>query len=160
MRTDDTNSIKVGWLQEGQEFPTGSVNPSFIGRLWVLCTCSVNQTRGFHACPFCRRSDPQTPVVVSRNKVTLKLGSAEIRVFSPDGKIYSSPNLIYHYVTEHHYQPPPDFIEAVLLGPIPPSPGYFNQLDELGFKHNRCLGMDDVSLMIKNLLDARKHRKP
>lgn len=42
------------------------------------------------------------------------LGSAEIRVKAKDGRIYAAPNLIYHYVAEHDYDPPKEFIEALL----------------------------------------------
>ena len=30
------------------------------------------------------------------------------------GAIYAAPNLIYHYVAEHHYAPPQEFVDALL----------------------------------------------
>lgn len=45
----------------------------------------------------------------------LILGSAEIEVEDDHGKIYVAPDLLYHYITGHHYLPPRQFIEAVCL---------------------------------------------
>jgi hypothetical protein len=42
------------------------------------------------------------------------LGSAEIRVPSGNGTIYVAPNLIIHYIREHGYRPPDEFIRALL----------------------------------------------
>ena len=30
------------------------------------------------------------------------------------GRVYAAPTLIWHYVTEHGYRPPDEFIDAVL----------------------------------------------
>jgi hypothetical protein len=61
----------------------------------------------------------------------LYLGSAEIRVFGPRGKIYAAPNLLFHYVTAHHYKPPNEFVQALALAPGPPDAAYFNRLKDL-----------------------------
>ena len=61
----------------------------------------------------------------------LYLGSAEIRVFGPRGKIYAAPNLLFHYVTAHHYKLPNEFVQALALAPTPPEPSYFDRLSEL-----------------------------
>ena len=42
------------------------------------------------------------------------LGSAEIRVQGKEGKVYAAPTLIYHYVAAHDYDPPQEFVEALL----------------------------------------------
>ncbi len=54
----------------------------------------------------------------------LVLGSAEIRVFGSNGVTYAAPDMIYHYVAEHEYKPPDEFIEAVLYGPLPDTVEY------------------------------------
>ena len=51
------------------------------------------------------------------------LGTAEIRVVGAKG-VYASPTLISHYVAEHHYAPPADFLHGVLRGPGPTSEAY------------------------------------
>ena len=59
---------------------------------------------------------------------TLRLGFAEIRAFSDDGKVYAAPNLMFHYIVDHSYLPPSEFIDAVLKGPRPSHPSYFKLL--------------------------------
>jgi hypothetical protein len=63
----------------------------------------------------------------------LKLGSAEIRVFGRSGVIYAAPNLIFHYVKDHAYRPPREFIDAVVTGPGPETTEYRDQLRALSF---------------------------
>jgi hypothetical protein len=63
---------------------------------------------------------------------TLKLGSAEIRVFAV-GVIYAAPDLVFHYVRDHEYKPPQTFIDAVIAGPSPETEDYRHQLITLGF---------------------------
>jgi len=42
------------------------------------------------------------------------LGSAEVRVQGVDGTVFLAPDLVFHYVTEHGYLPPPSFLEALV----------------------------------------------
>lgn len=44
------------------------------------------------------------------------LGTGEVWCEHPSGVIYVAPNLIYHYVKDVHYLPPPEFVEAVIDG--------------------------------------------
>jgi hypothetical protein len=46
---------------------------------------------------------------------------AEIRVVASDGVWLVAPTLMLHYVTEHAYEPPPEFIAALTAGPFAPS---------------------------------------
>jgi hypothetical protein len=42
-------------------------------------------------------------------------GEVELEIYVPGRNgIYVAPSLIYHYVVDHHYQPPAEFMEAVL----------------------------------------------
>ena len=41
-------------------------------------------------------------------------GNGEIRIDANDGITYVAPVLILHYVSEHHYAPPQQFVDAVL----------------------------------------------
>ncbi len=56
------------------------------------------------------------------------LGSAEIWVIANDGKIFACPDLILHYIVDHNYLPPEEFIEAVENGPIPNSTAFKKML--------------------------------
>ena len=62
----------------------------------------VKQTRGIAVCPFCEGQELERP-----------RGSAEIRVIG-EARKYAAPELVYHYVVVHDYQPPTEFITAVL----------------------------------------------
>ena len=63
----------------------------------------------------------------------LELGYAEIRVLGERGKIYAAPNMLYHYVTVHHYKPPDEFVRALKNGPCPPNDEYLVRLAMVGF---------------------------
>ena len=98
----EPSTLTVGWLDTQHPFPCGESSPQFTKRLRSFVLNPVNQTRGFHRCPFC--SDPNAR------------GSAEIRVASKSGIQYAAPTLILHYIEAHKYLPPPEFIAAVVGG--------------------------------------------
>lgn len=58
----------------------------------------------------------RAPTFVSGPSGEFVVGHAEIRVQGPSGRRYASPDMIIHYVQEHGYQPPQDFIDGVMLG--------------------------------------------
>ena len=125
----DPKLLNIGWLDAKHPFTQGPVSEEFLERLWIYSHVSVRAFRGFHDCDFCL--DASRPTLADKNDEVLRLGSAEIRVPGEDGVVYAAPNLIYHYVTTHHYQPPTQFIEAVLNHPHPSSPEYIQFLDQL-----------------------------
>lgn len=110
----------VGWLEPGHDFAIEPSSEWFLDALWGYCRIIVNPTRGLHYCDLCNRRS----AVFSRGDQRLILGAGEIRVFSGDGKNFAAPNLIYHYVAEHNYRPPADFLKAVEKGPRPSSDEY------------------------------------
>ncbi|GAA0473437.1 hypothetical protein Aca07nite_56790 [Actinoplanes capillaceus] len=110
--------LSVGWLDASHEHRTGPTPEDFRSALLRQCTKEkyrVAQTRGFHRCnlPPCDKSEFWPPITVATAKGEIPLGSAEIRVEAKDGVVFAAPNLIYHYVIEHGYQPPDDFVEAL-----------------------------------------------
>lgn len=112
----ETSTVNVGWLDSSHPFPTGKVTDEFLARLWLYCAKPVHPAKGFHECPFC--VPPLVPIEATRGKETLLLGAAEIRVLGSNKK-YAAPNLVYHYIVEHEYLPPEEFIQAVMEGPQP-----------------------------------------
>jgi hypothetical protein len=42
------------------------------------------------------------------------LGSGEFRITSSNGATFVAPDLIVHYIADHAYLPPQEFLEAVL----------------------------------------------
>jgi hypothetical protein len=118
----DSPTLNIGWLDSPHEYPQGQVSKLFLERLWLFCQSPVNQTRGFHECEFC--AEPSFGVQLEQGDEQLWLGSAEIRVFALDGTAYAAPNMIYHYIVDHHYLPPAEFVQAVVEGPLPDTPEY------------------------------------
>jgi len=109
--------VNIGWLDGVHPRTTGNVSEDFIERLWAHCQNYVREFRGYHECELC--SEPAWPYIGKRGNEELALGSAEIRVSGKNGVVYAAPNLIYHYVIDHHYLPPEEFIQAVLESPLP-----------------------------------------
>lgn len=120
--------VNIGWLDANHEFSKGPVCDKFLAHLWSYCSKPVQQSKGFHLCELC--NTPHYPQVAQRDGRQLRLGSAEIRVQGQNGIIYAVPDFIYHYVVEHNYQPPNEFIEAVLSAPLPTSPEYIEFLNQ------------------------------
>jgi hypothetical protein len=123
----------VFWLGPGHSFASSTPDQDVLDLLWKFCSVFVNPTRGLHGCHLC---PSQRLARFSRNGEERTLGSAEIRAFSNRGAIFAAPNLIYHYVAEHGYKPPEEFIEALSEGTCPPDPEYFSRLQKLG--HDWC----------------------
>ena len=105
------NVLNVGWLEIQHPFPRKKASEELLDALFERCLHLVNRTRGYQECQFCHV--PTFGVEVSRNSERITLGSAEIWVEAKDGKVYAAPNLIYHYVVEHDYDPPKEFVDAL-----------------------------------------------
>ena len=94
------NLLALGWLEEGHPYQIGSVAEPFYLRLkelfndpWQPVICM-----GIHKCPFCQFDE----------------ACGTNNLFVPfDGDIFVAPELIQHYVSCHHYQPPDNFIGAI-----------------------------------------------
>jgi hypothetical protein len=108
--------LNVGWLAKGKPFPRGSVPLAFATELRQLVEQAEHPTGESRVCEFCERpadiiaNDPAYETVWE----LFRSGHAEIHVHSADKTVYFAPDLILHYVAEHQYRPPDEFIEAVL----------------------------------------------
>jgi hypothetical protein len=113
-----SNLFNIGWLDDEHDFPKGCSDDLFLDKILYLCMKPVNITRGYHICPFCTYNSKEELFAAMGYKTMYKgvpvyFGSAEIRVNGLDGKVYAAPTLIYHYIKEHGYLPPQEFIDAV-----------------------------------------------
>jgi hypothetical protein len=122
--------LNVGWLDAHRHFDRGSVPPAFLDRLWGICKLPVAVAPGCLPCSLCVPA--RTATIVKRGQESLLLGTAEIRVFGHGQRVFAAPDLIYHYVVDHAYLPPTEFIEAVLQGPSPESQAYRDNVLRLG----------------------------
>lgn len=107
------NLYNIGWLEKNHEFSKGQVPDEFVDKLWDYSHFAVANTRGFHICDLCDHLPNEMPSIEYKSNL-LKVGTAEIRVFGKNNKIYAAPNLVFHYVTKHGYKPADEFIEAVM----------------------------------------------
>jgi hypothetical protein len=105
-------SFRVGYLDSSEPYNKGPVPSSVVPKINELFRQWEISTRGFHLCPFCSNAT----------------GSSETYIFSSDKKVYRIPSLICHYIEEHEYQPPSEFLAAVDFCPI--GPAYKKMLDE------------------------------
>ncbi|MEV7677989.1 hypothetical protein AB0O64_05415 [Streptomyces sp. NPDC088341] len=80
----EPEGLTVGWLEGDMSYTTGDV--------------SVDDWEQFGES--------------ARFGSSYRLGNAEIRVVSDAGELYVAPNLVLHYIVDHGYRPPDEFIEA------------------------------------------------
>jgi hypothetical protein len=92
----------------------------------LLATKPVELYRGRHICEVCIRPEGLVETYIpNRGKLKLvdpesewgkwraqRSSNGEIRVTS-EGIIYAAPVLIVHYIEEHGYLPPAQFLEAI-----------------------------------------------
>ena len=107
---DPPHLLTVGWLDKEHLFPTEVPDAEVVYRLEQALWDRVWAAAGHHLCEFCEGS--QFGIAVKVDGVPGILGSAEIRV-PGDGVTYACPDLIYHYVRDHHYRPPDEFVRAL-----------------------------------------------
>src|SRR6185295_9100112 len=103
------SGLHVGWLSREHAFSKGDVAPHLTNKLALLSRERMNEMKG---CFFCELCDPGAPpsmtIMVEGNEVLL--GNAEIWVPGAGNKTYVAPNLIVHYVRDHQYHPPDEFL--------------------------------------------------
>lgn len=107
------DALNIGWLSKEREFEKGDVPDSFIEELEKKQTERL--CRGSHGCEFCE--EPKDTNINSPAWLEFRgrtLGNGEIIIKGKDGKTYSSPVLIVHYIKEHNYKPPKEYINAVI----------------------------------------------
>ena len=125
--TDPSVVYNIGWLENGHEFNIAEPDEVFLNQLFELSRTSINKMRGEHHCDLCHIDDvqfhvrnydgvvcryPYRTVEVWRGQAST-LGNGEIWVRGEGDCVFAAPNLIFHYVRKHQYNPPQEFIEAV-----------------------------------------------
>jgi hypothetical protein len=102
-------------LHPDHPFVEGQVSAAFLERLKKFVSQAGDSADalgfgaygGFHTCEFCQSAH----------------GVANFGVPSED-RLYVAPELIVHYIEEHDYCPPEEFIKAVMNSPLPESEEY------------------------------------
>lgn len=96
-------AVYIGWLEPSEEEPTtGETSEDFKERIREICEGEQfleESHRGWHMCPLCASG---------RSSRTFLISS------SVEDKFYYFPGMVHHYVSEHNYKPPEEFVEAVM----------------------------------------------
>ncbi len=110
---DDGYLIRaVGWLTNTEPFTVGSVSVEFRDVLHrhIEAAWQPFYFAGCHDCELCE-SQPF---------------SSSFNLFiSTDSILYYSPIMVEHYIIDHDYQPPQEFINAVMASPAQATTEYF-----------------------------------
>lgn len=122
-RLTAANAVAVGWLSQEHDYPRGRVPSGFVNRLRHFARFHVIEHRGFH---FSDLHENRNKVgdISAQTDNGVRLGSRVFCAFSNDQAVYAAPDLIIHYVVEHLYQPPQEFVDAIMDGPQPGSEGF------------------------------------
>ena len=116
--------VHVGWLDGEHPFAKGTIDRRLVEKIKLLATKPVELYRGRHICELCTEpADIVKSFVPDRGKLIdpgcswmrwaeQRWGNGEIRV-SGEGVIFAAPVLVVHYIEEHSYLPPAQFLKAV-----------------------------------------------
>ncbi len=113
----EVNAIKnIGWIHYGKPYTTGSTPSSFKNKIESIfidkkkCDYTFNLIRSNSPCNLCNKE-----IYLNNGRWDDPLGICEILIPSlEDGKFYASPSLIIHYIKEHNYAPPQEYIDSVM----------------------------------------------
>ena len=99
----------VGWLSIDQDYETGLVPKHLVDKLKILQKLRTKQMRGYHECELC-----VCPNTIDNFVEIFKRAksSCEIHVKGETFK-YRSPEMIIHYIEEHNYLPPEEYLEVL-----------------------------------------------
>ena len=116
--------VHVGWLDGTHPFPKGSVDCQMLGKIKALAARPVELYRGRHICELCAAPPNLVKTYIPDKGKMLdpksswhkwaeqRWGNGEIRV-SSEKVTFAAPVLVVHYIEEHGYLPPAQFLKAV-----------------------------------------------
>jgi len=105
----------IGWLSAKHPYPKGSVSETFRDRLRSFCARWDDSVRALH---WPVAGGPHTCELCDEFRAAGNFGV-------PAGAIlFVAPEMVGHYVEKHGYLPPKEFVEAVLVAPIPGTSNY------------------------------------
>jgi hypothetical protein len=104
----------VGWLEAEHEFVRGDVPSDAMGRLELLFQHAWQPVyaKGWHDCSLCGFTVKNPPIMREIGGRKELLGVKNLLVPAGD-VIYAAPSLIIHYIEDHGYKPPDEFLEAL-----------------------------------------------
>jgi hypothetical protein len=117
-KNNNNNLVRaVGWLSNEDNYPRGQVNDEFIYKIMTLCSMPANIRRSLHVCSLCRRNFSEYSSYYNyKDNEIICISNADVLVMSSEGIVYASPVQIYHYIRDHNYLPPNEFIRVIMVG--------------------------------------------
>ena len=110
--------LHIGWLDDLHYFPRGEVGEEVVAKLKWLAKRPVNSLFGFHVCQICcppsLKNNPSKEYLKALDNPRCR-GNGEIRITLND-VTYAAPVLLVHYIEDHGYLPPEEFLQAVVHG--------------------------------------------
>lgn len=135
----EKNTVNIGWLGDKEDFKKGQVSEEFLRALWEYIKYPIHRKRGWHTN---KGLDVDTSIFVAECEgYDVLLGTYEIRVLSLNKcLIYASPSMILHYIIDHHYLPPKEYMDAVINGPKPDTIEYCTLVHDIYSKYRNMEG--------------------
>jgi hypothetical protein len=99
----------IGWLEKSEPFETAQPPEGLVDMLKRQLPFRVLRTRGWFKCHLCKRRE-----YLELDEYKQTLGGAEIWI--ENGQVtYACPDMIIHYIDDHHYKPPAAFLTALKI---------------------------------------------
>jgi hypothetical protein len=126
--TDARRLRAVGWLDPKHPFATGAVSAGTLERLVTFVRDPWQPVffKGWHRCALCPPGDdPFTRFTWQQRAVPIGVAN----LFIPgDGFLWAAPSMIVHYIADHGYRPPDEFLAAVEACPAMNTPAYLEAI--------------------------------
>lgn len=140
LQTLESGFVAVGWLHPDHPFSQAEPATNFVLKLTQFAERSqasamalgLGAAGGYHTCEFCEQA----------------YGIANFGVPSGE-KLFYSPEMIAHYVEAHRYAPPAEYIEAILVSPLPGTREYVNAVAEHLKRRNDSEFIDGVTITLE-----------
>jgi hypothetical protein len=113
----------VGWL--GSQVPSSGDTPGeCIDRLWLAYEDELllsDGLKGWHDCEICTGDDQHYPAggvgpIIHWRGRDLRLYGHGHYLIRNRNIVYMAPALVLHYILDHRYRPPDEFVETVIVG--------------------------------------------
>lgn len=136
----EDGDVAVGWLHPDHSFSQADPAPEFLHKLKEYASRAYASAKalgfgaagGFHSCEFCNRAH----------------GTTNFGVPAGD-RMFFSPEMIAHYVEEHRYAPPPEFIAAIMASPLPGTREYVDAVAPFVERQRASSIIDGVSITLE-----------
>lgn len=109
--------MNIGWLDKSSDYKTGSIGNEFIEKLIAIYLNDdefngrTKLARSTNAvCNICGCVSP----LIKKNGISYSIDLEEIWIPSIGNGHFASPAIVIHYIIDHSYVPPDEYIQSVL----------------------------------------------